>query len=164
MYDVTGQTLFIPKMNNKSNFRDWGGMGKDLILRIFLSLGIMDVIRCGSVCRSWREASSNTELWKSIDLTKVGSEIFFQSRSGHIAIGIWNTLFSHGRDISCLIFNYYFYMKDRHLIRVSQRYCLLSPEVLKKKVVLFLFEGIHTDTLSSLQNTKSKEISSTSTV
>ncbi|PRQ17771.1 putative F-box domain, leucine-rich repeat domain, L domain-containing protein [Rosa chinensis] len=78
-------------------------MGNDLISRIFMSLSVMDVIRsCGSVCCSWREVSSNTRLWKTIDLTKVDSEIFLQSRSGHIAMGILNAVFSRGKDVTCL--------------------------------------------------------------
>ncbi|XP_062028893.1 F-box/LRR-repeat protein At3g48880-like [Rosa rugosa] len=127
---VTGKNLFVMKMNNKYNFRNQGEMGNDLISRIFMSLSVMDVIHCGSVCCSWREVSSNTRLWKTIDLTKVDSEIFLQSRSGHIAMGILNAVFSRGKDVTCLVFNYYFYMRNSYLIHVSQRILNLKRLVL----------------------------------
>ncbi|XP_004300769.1 PREDICTED: F-box/LRR-repeat protein At3g48880-like [Fragaria vesca subsp. vesca] len=107
-------------MNKKFNFCNWGDMGKDLTLHLFMSLSIVDVIRCGSVCRSWREASSDTELWKNIDLTKVDSLIVLQTWSDHIAMGTMNAIFRRGGDVSCLIFNYYFHMRDHYLIHVSK--------------------------------------------
>ncbi|KAJ1698131.1 hypothetical protein LUZ63_006643 [Rhynchospora breviuscula] len=51
--------------------RDWAELQRDVLMLIFLKLGVMEVLRAaGSVCRSWRKvAKEEPELWRRIDMT-----------------------------------------------------------------------------------------------
>ncbi|KAJ4754810.1 RNI-like superfamily protein [Rhynchospora pubera] len=54
--------------------RDWSELQGDVLMLIFLKLGVMEVLRAaGSVCRSWRKvAKEEPELWRRINMTNHG--------------------------------------------------------------------------------------------
>uniref|UniRef100_A0A7C9DR16 F-box domain-containing protein n=1 Tax=Opuntia streptacantha TaxID=393608 RepID=A0A7C9DR16_OPUST len=52
--------------------RDWNSMDENILLKIFMSLNIVDlIVRVSGVCQSWRRVSQEPCLWKIIDTDKM---------------------------------------------------------------------------------------------
>ncbi|KAJ4792202.1 RNI-like superfamily protein [Rhynchospora pubera] len=70
--------------------RDWAELQRDVLMLIFLKLGVMEVLRAaGSVCRSWRKvAKEEPELWRKIDVTNhsYGSDCYVLKDPTKLAI------------------------------------------------------------------------------
>ncbi|KAJ3698585.1 hypothetical protein LUZ61_002290 [Rhynchospora tenuis] len=70
--------------------RDWSELQRDVLVLIFLKVGLMDVLQAaGSVCRSWRKvAKDEPELWRRIDLSDhpYGFEAFMLTDPTKLAI------------------------------------------------------------------------------
>lgn len=111
--------------NKNSRFDKWAYLDKDVLLRIFMTLNVVDLICGACVCTSWREAASEPGLWKMVDLSKLESRNFNRQpeRSSQRVMDILNSAFSlSGGTISCLIFHFYVYITSQHLVLVSERY------------------------------------------
>lgn len=110
--------------NKNSRFDKWAYLDKDVLLRIFMTLNVVDLIRGACVCTSWQEAASEPSLWKMVDLSKLEARNFNRQpeRSSQRVMDILNSAFSlSGGTISCLIFHFYVYITSQHLVLVSGR-------------------------------------------
>ncbi|XP_024171559.1 F-box/LRR-repeat protein At3g48880 [Rosa chinensis] len=104
--------------NKNSRFDIWADLDKDVLVGIFMTLNVVELIRGVSVCKSWLEAASEPCLWKTIDLSKLEVKNFNQQReqSSQRVMDIVNSSFSlSGGTISCFIFHFYAYITSQHL-------------------------------------------------
>lgn len=110
--------------NNKSNDH----LFYEILVRIFTTLHVADLATASMVCKSWKIASRAPELWKTLDLNKLGMNVplrpyaWFGEHSSNKMTRILKYASSlKGENISCLIFNYYVYLTDVHLISIAER-------------------------------------------
>ncbi|PRQ17770.1 putative F-box domain, leucine-rich repeat domain, L domain-containing protein [Rosa chinensis] len=82
--------------NKNSRFDIWADLDKDVLVGIFMTLNVVELIRGVSVCKSWLEAASEPCLWKTIDLSKLEVKNFNQQReqSSQRVMDIVNSSFS----------------------------------------------------------------------
>ncbi|KAA8521947.1 hypothetical protein F0562_012739 [Nyssa sinensis] len=91
----TGMKPEIMAKNMKSNSEKWNAIQYDVLLKIFATFNIMDVIlRFSTVCRSWRLVCSDPVLWKShtIDLSALSN--YFHAPP---IPSVWSQVVSAGR-------------------------------------------------------------------
>ncbi|XP_057418642.1 F-box/LRR-repeat protein At3g48880-like [Lotus japonicus] len=104
----------------------------DILVRIFMTLSTAELLVVPLVCKSWMQASRSPSLWNKLDLTTLHSSIHNVPKIRNT----WNDICSQrkldlllkfgvrlggGGNIRCLIFNYYVYLSDFHLITAAER-------------------------------------------
>ncbi|GMN32238.1 hypothetical protein TIFTF001_003574 [Ficus carica] len=110
----------------------WADLPNDLLVRILLSLNIVDLVMgAARTCRSWRATSKDAELWETVDLTtskinlvRVALSPYYMinEESGNRLKLALNAALNLSRgNMTCLIFNFYTYIKGRELISAAQR-------------------------------------------
>lgn len=110
----------------------WADLPNDLLVRILLSLSIVDLVMgAARTCRSWRATSKDAELWETVDLTtskinlvRVALSPYYMinEESGNRLKLALNAALNLSRgNMTCLIFNFYTYIKGRELISAAQR-------------------------------------------
>ena len=115
----------------------WADLPNDLLVRILLSLSMVDLVMgAARTCRSWRATSKDAKLWETVDLTTSKINLvrvalspysMIDEESGNrlkLALNAALNL-SHG-NITCLIFNFHVYIKGKESISVAQRYNLFT--------------------------------------
>ncbi|KAF5185680.1 F-box/LRR-repeat protein [Thalictrum thalictroides] len=120
-------------------------MPEDMLVKIFMSLNTMDMIDgvrrvCSSWRHAWRVASSDPNVWKTIDLgmlqsnfikTIVPPYIWVSEESDKKLMHVLKMAFKlSGSNVRTLIFDINLYLKNEHLTYVAQR----SPHL--KRLVL----------------------------
>ncbi|KAF9602601.1 hypothetical protein IFM89_030207 [Coptis chinensis] len=118
--------------NTNSTARRWEDINTDVLVKIFLSFNVIELTSGVSrVCSSWRIASCDPILWKTIDFGVVQSKFIKIPASPYIwvanssdnnflkvlkiALGL-----SH-ESVRCLIFHLDLYVKDDQLIYIAER-------------------------------------------
>lgn len=125
---LDGFSCFLSTMtpNNNSRFDGWTDLEKDILIRIFMTFNVVELIRGASVCKSWREAALEPCLWKILDLSMVEAENFRHQQpeqSSQRVMDIVNSAFSLSKgSVSCLILHFHAYITSQHLVCVSERY------------------------------------------
>lgn len=123
-------------MRNKNlSVHRWNNMDYDILVKIFMSLNAMDLISVVSqVCSSWRSACCDPILWKKLDLgIQISESCIYaplQSDAWSYSVSNNNRLMnilkttsnlSQG-NVTCLIFNFFEYVEDEHLVYAAKRY------------------------------------------
>ncbi|KAJ1379793.1 Leucine-rich repeat domain superfamily, partial [Sesbania bispinosa] len=96
-----------------------------------MALNVVDLASISQVCKSWNKASRDPTLWRKLDLTGLSSSSFkipmvpkawkdMQSSIKITQFMKYVLSLSNG-NTSCLIFNYYIYLTDVHLISAAER-------------------------------------------
>ncbi|KAK9276286.1 hypothetical protein L1049_005817 [Liquidambar formosana] len=120
------------KENKHSTVRKWENMPYDILLKIFMTLNIVDMVSgISGVCSSWRSACCDPVLWKTLDLSQLKSDYinipsepyaWSDDRSSEKLMQILKNALSLSRgNVTCLIFHFYIYIKDEHLIYTAER-------------------------------------------
>ncbi|XP_004296213.1 PREDICTED: F-box/LRR-repeat protein At3g48880-like [Fragaria vesca subsp. vesca] len=102
-------------------------MDNDILIRIFMTLNVVELVCVASVCKSWREAAFEPCLWEVVDFSKLKATNFNPQReqSSHRVINILSSAFRLcGGTISCLIFHLNTYITSQQLVLVSKRLVL----------------------------------------
>ncbi|XP_024155850.1 F-box/LRR-repeat protein At3g48880-like [Rosa chinensis] len=110
--------------NKNSRFDRWADLDKDILVRIFMTLNVVELICGASVSKSWREATSEPYLWEIVDLSKLEAKNFNRElgQSNQRVMDIVNSVFSlSGGTIFCLTFHFYAYITSQHLVCISER-------------------------------------------
>ncbi|XP_061366568.1 F-box/LRR-repeat protein At3g48880-like [Gastrolobium bilobum] len=103
----------------------------EVLIRIFMTLSITDLAVVSLVCKYWNQACRDPVLWKKLDLTQLSSHSFRvpklldawydRNSSTKMSQFLKYVLNLSDGNISCLIYNYYVYMRDEHLISAAER-------------------------------------------
>ncbi|BAU03388.1 hypothetical protein VIGAN_UM094000 [Vigna angularis var. angularis] len=120
--------------NMESTFRKKQKVNNDLIydilVKIFLSLNVVDVAVASLVCKSWNNACRDPSLWNKIDLSRLRSYCFnipFNKVGAYRHSSLqMNQFLKHLLDLSngnttYIIFNFYVYLTNEQFIMVAQR-------------------------------------------
>ncbi|KAJ1402468.1 Leucine-rich repeat domain superfamily [Sesbania bispinosa] len=105
-----------------------------------MALNVVDLASISQVCKSWNKASRDPTLWHKLDLIGLSSSSFkipmvpqawkdMQSSIKITQFMKYVLSLSNG-NTSCLIFNYYVYLTDVHLILAAERTPYLKRLVL----------------------------------
>lgn len=118
----------------------WENMDYDILLKIFMTFSFIDLISSVSrVCSSWRSVCRDRVLWKTVDLsflkvdsfTNVWQPYARSDWSSESLMDILKCVFSLSRgNVSCLIFHFDIYIKDKHLMYTAERFPKLKRLVL----------------------------------
>ncbi|BAT83816.1 hypothetical protein VIGAN_04104200 [Vigna angularis var. angularis] len=157
--------------NMESTFRKKQKVNNDLIydilVKIFLSLNVVDVAVASLVCKSWNNACRDPSLWNKIDLSRLRSYCFnipFNKVGAYRHSSLqMNQFLKHLLDLSngnttYIIFNFYVYLTNEQFIMVAQRTPNLKRVVLPKTgdflragvdTVLSLWRGLESITTTS---------------
>ncbi|KAK7841087.1 f-box/lrr-repeat protein [Quercus suber] len=120
--------------NKSSSVYRWNNMDYDILVKIFMSLNVMDLISVVSqVCSSWRSACCDPILWKKLDLCiQISDSCIYaplQSDAWSYSVSNNNRLMnilkttsnlSQG-NVTRLIFNFFEYVEDEHLVYAAKR-------------------------------------------
>ena len=126
---VEGKICFEQMRNKSSSVHRWNNMDYDILDKIFMNLNVMDLISVVSqVCSSWRSACCDPILWKKLDLSiQISDSCIYaplQSDAWSYSVSNNNRLMnilkttsnlSQG-NVTCLIFNFFEYVEDEHLV------------------------------------------------
>lgn len=110
----------------------WNDAPHDILLKIFVSLNIIDLITGVSrVCSSWRRASREPIFWEKLDLNMIKSGSFniphtayawSDEKSGEKLLQILkNAMNLSSGNVTCLVFHFYAFLKNEHLICAAER-------------------------------------------
>lgn len=107
--------------NNNSHVRYWNDMDHEVLMRIFMTLNIVDFIAVSCVCSSWTEVCQDYVYWnrRVLDLTK-WSSVLIKSSPKTIQV-LKRALYLSCGNIGSLIFNFRLPVGDEILIHVAQR-------------------------------------------
>ncbi|XP_062119554.1 F-box/LRR-repeat protein At3g48880-like [Humulus lupulus] len=119
-------------MNNSPSQTSWKDLPFDILVKIFMALDILDVVAGVSrVCTSWRAASRDPKIWNSIDLSKVkfnsgripetSDDLYIDGPSNKIMLVLKNSLKLNRGNVSCLIFQFYAFLTNEHLLYIAER-------------------------------------------
>lgn len=115
----------------------WTDLPYDLLVRILLSLNIVDLVTGPArTCRSWRAACNDPVLCEIVDLSSMRTKLVRvagtpystsdEESSYRLKLALNAALnLSHG-NMTCLIFNFHVYIKGKESISVAQRYNLFT--------------------------------------
>ncbi|KAI5428861.1 hypothetical protein KIW84_033740 [Lathyrus oleraceus] len=116
------------KNNKSNNSYSNDHLFYEILVRIFTVLHVADLAKASMVCKAWNVASRAPELWKTLDLNELGMDLplrpyaWFGEHSSKKMTQILKYASSlGGENISCLIFNYYVYLTNAHLISIAER-------------------------------------------
>lgn len=109
----------------------WEDMGYDILLKIFMTLDIMDLMsNISRVCNYWRLVCRDPILWGTLDFSLLKSNYItipwqLYSRDDEPSKRLMEILkiafdLSRGH-VTCLIFHFDMYIKDEHLIYTAER-------------------------------------------
>ena len=131
---VEGKIIFEQMTNNSSSARGWNNMDYDILVKIFMALNVMDLISgVSQVCSLWRSACCDPALWKKLDLSNLNSNSSLyipqepyawsddQSSKNLMKILKTGLNLSQG-NVNCLIFHFYVFIENEHLIYAAERY------------------------------------------
>jgi hypothetical protein len=119
--------------NRRSSARSWSNMDYDILVKIFMTVNVMDLISSVSlVCSSWHTACCDPVIWKKLDLSMLISNsihippepyAWSDEHSNKKLMKILRTCLnlSHG-NVTCLVFHFYVFIKNEHLVCAAQRY------------------------------------------
>lgn len=106
----------------------------EILVTIFTALNVAELVGVSRVCKSWNRATHDPELWHKLDLTKLNSaSIYFniplipsalrdkRSRTQMTQFLKYALSLSNG-SVSCLVFNFFVFLTDVHLITAAVRY------------------------------------------
>jgi len=115
----------MTKSNQYCNYSN-DRMFYEILVRIFTTLSVADLVVASMVCRSWNLASRGPELWRKLDLSTLSlrslNVAWIDERSSNTLTQFLKYASSlSGENISCLIFNYRVYLRDVHLISIAER-------------------------------------------
>lgn len=124
------ETLNMVKINSARNYSN-DDLCYEVLVRIFMVLNVVDVARVSLVCKSWYQASRDQTFWHKIDLTALSSNTFNipmtlytrmdRTLSTKVTQFLKYALSLSDGNTRCLIFNYYMYLTDVHLIFAATR-------------------------------------------
>ncbi|KAK7255775.1 hypothetical protein RIF29_29194 [Crotalaria pallida] len=103
----------------------------DILVRIFMTLNVVNLVVVSMVCKSWNVASRDATLWYKINLTRMSSPWFNIPK----ILNAWSDRYLRARmarflkyvlhlsnsKTNCLIFNSYVQLNDKLLILAAQR-------------------------------------------
>ncbi|XP_054783931.1 F-box/LRR-repeat protein At3g48880-like [Prosopis cineraria] len=117
--------------NNKSSKSDWKDMSYDVLLRIFMTLNVVDFAAVSLVCSSWRDVCQDALFWdgKVLDLTKWKDPRLSNLSSRLISLLKCLLNLSSGR-VDCLIFKFQIYLDDREFNNIAKKSLNLKRLVL----------------------------------
>lgn len=112
--------------------RRWDDMEIDILVRIFESLGMHELISgVAHVCRGWRLACCDPLLWKTLDLSIVESNfikiptepfVYVDARSDRVLNRVLKIALNLSRgSIQTLIFHVNLFVKDELLLYTAER-------------------------------------------
>lgn len=117
----------------RSSDINWNDMTYDILIKIFTVLTVSDLASVSVVSNNWREASSDTAagIWKKLDLSRLSltsmhipkkplawSDDYSSNKMTQFLI---NALSLSKGNTSCLIFPFFLYIKDVHLVSAAER-------------------------------------------
>ncbi|XP_015896212.1 F-box/LRR-repeat protein At3g48880 [Ziziphus jujuba] len=128
----------------------WNDVPHDILVKIFMTLNIMDLITSVSrVCSSWRRASCDPALWEKLDLSTMKSSsvniprepyAWSDKESGDKLLLIMkNAMSLGGGHAVCLILHFYAFLRNEHLLCAAER----SPKL--KKLALPAWNQLNVD-------------------
>lgn len=135
---VEGKIYFGQMRNESSSDHSWNNMDNDILVKIFMTLNVMDLITSVSqVCNSWRSACREPVLWKKLDLRML-KPIFVCNPpkpypwSNRLSTKILMSVLKRSLNLSrgnatFLIFNFFECIKEEHLIFTAKRYQVFIP-------------------------------------
>lgn len=115
-----------------SSLRRWEDMNHDILVKIFQTLNIFDLILgIGQVCSTWRLAACDPLLWRTLDLSILKSNfikiplepyVYVDGRSDKTLTRVLKISLnlSHG-NVSTLIFHYNLYISNDQLTYTAER-------------------------------------------
>jgi len=119
------------KKNNQENNYSNDHLVYEILVRIFTTLSVVDLAVASMVCKSWNLASRAPQLWAKLDLSTLNLKglnspltpfAWKDEHSSHKMTQFLKYSSSlSGGNISYIIFNYYVYLKDVHLISIAER-------------------------------------------
>ncbi|KAK4557345.1 hypothetical protein RGQ29_007201 [Quercus rubra] len=118
--------------NEGSSDHSWNNMGNDILVKIFMTLNVMDLITSVSqVCSSWRSACCEPILWKKLDLRMLKPSFvcnppkpypWSNRLSTTILMSVLKRSLNLSRgNVTFLIFNFFECIRDEHLVCVAKR-------------------------------------------
>ncbi|XP_004498433.1 F-box/LRR-repeat protein At3g48880-like [Cicer arietinum] len=103
----------------------------DILLRIFMNLNVVELSIVSMVSKSWNHISRDPLLWAKLDLSRVSSNAFNipsvpEAWSDTNSSNKLTTLLKYALSLSnynttCIVFNYFIYLTDLHLVFVAER-------------------------------------------
>ncbi|XP_010540757.1 PREDICTED: F-box/LRR-repeat protein At3g48880-like isoform X2 [Tarenaya hassleriana] len=110
----------------------WANMEYDVLVKIFMTLNLMDLVYgVAGVCQSWRAAAHDPLLWEKIDFTSSSSHPIIARR-----VSYWADMHSRlrfkqmlktiakfsGDAVTRLYFSFYIYVDDKHITYATKRF------------------------------------------
>ncbi|XP_027338342.1 F-box/LRR-repeat protein At3g48880-like [Abrus precatorius] len=103
----------------------------EILVGIFMLLNVADIAAVSLVCKSWNRVCREPSLWRKLDLTSLGSPYFYipntrealrdKRSSTRVTQFLKYVLSLSNGNTSCIVFNYYIYLTDVHLISAAER-------------------------------------------
>ncbi|KAI9110147.1 hypothetical protein K1719_019188 [Acacia pycnantha] len=123
------------KNKSSEEMRDWRDMSFDVLMRIFMTLNLVDFAAVSMVCSSWRDVCRDPSFWiaNTLDLSKWKHPPTptLSSKIVSLLSSLLNLSNGHAH---CLIFQFQIYLDNRDFFNIAQR----SPN-LKRLVLPGLF-------------------------
>ncbi|RDY05279.1 F-box/LRR-repeat protein, partial [Mucuna pruriens] len=127
--------------NSAGNYRN-DSLLNEILVTIFMSLNVADLAAASLVCKSWNEACRDPSIWHKLDLSRLNSYYFNVPNK----LRAWNDEHSNkkmtqfikyvlslsDRNTTCIIFNFYIYLRDAQFITAAERTPNLKRLVLPK--------------------------------
>ncbi|KAI9110174.1 hypothetical protein K1719_019215 [Acacia pycnantha] len=128
--------------NKESHVRDWKDMDYEVLMRIFMTLNMVDFVAVSWVCSSWGKVCRDHVFWnrRVLDLTKWPPQL--TQSSPRMIRFLKYALYLSGGKIGSLIFNFRLPVKDRILINIARRSPNLRRLVLPGRHLQITEEGI----------------------
>lgn len=115
------------KIKSSVDKREWKDMDYDVLIKIFMSLSVVDFGAVSLVCTSWRNVCQDPAFWDGnvFDLSKWKQPPVSNLTSKVVGLLIIFLHLSKGR-AHCLIFQFQMYLDNHALYNVAQRYDISS--------------------------------------
>ena len=106
--------------------RDWNSMDENILLKIFMSLNIVDlIVRVSGVCQSWRRVSQEPCLWKIIDTDKMMDSFSEPNNYDFLSLDVMQKLgsifASSQGNVTSLLCSAYLYLDLSSWVLISER-------------------------------------------
>ncbi|TKY65562.1 F-box/LRR-repeat protein [Spatholobus suberectus] len=142
---------------------------KEILVTIFMSLNVADLAVASRVCKFWNRACRDPSLWHKLDLSRLSSSCFTMPNR----LKAWDDKHSSTKmthfmkyvlslsngNTTCLVFNYYVYLRDMQFITAAESTPNLKQLVLPKTGFLSMggvnkamksWEGLESISISSV--------------
>ncbi|KAK4266793.1 hypothetical protein QN277_023667 [Acacia crassicarpa] len=128
--------------NKESHVRDWKDMDYEVLMRIFMTLNMVDFVAASWVCSSWRKVCRDRVFWnrRALDLTKWSPQL--TQSSPRMIRFLKYALYLSGGKIGSLIFSFRLPVRDGILINIARRSPNLRRLVLPGRHLQITEEGI----------------------